>query len=190
MRKKLKEQTGAISIFTIMVLVVLLPLAFWVGIELPKMHEANQRVKDAVDSASSSSVTIIDESEFADGKILLNENEIEYVAKEIFGQKMGITYQRDTNKFDIPPGSSVNEDTEVQVEVEVVDDDKLLVDGVRGDVDVKSQIEMDEAKQWRTTINYPTVVVETKITFKKIGFFGKDMTVTQVGMSQVRLSQP
>lgn len=186
MIKKLKERTGAISIFTIIVLVFLLPLAFWVGIELPKMHEANQRVKDAVDSASSSSVTMINEKSFADSKILLDKVEIEHVAKEILGQKMGITYHRSLRDFEIPPGSSVSKDTKIEVAVQTIDDDDLvMINGVRQSKEVYSKL-----GSWSKKVNNPIVVVEAKITFKKIGFMGNDMTVTQVGMSQVRLSEP
>ena len=191
MMKKLKETKGGISIFTIMILAFLLPFAFWVGIELPKIHEANQRVKDAVDSSASSAVTLImgnvDKSEnyLAKGQFRIGDEgryEIEQTAKEILGLKMGLSYDRNTKKFEIPPGSSISQD--IEVEVQTIGDEKISINGV---AIVDSKL---ETGRWTKKIDSPTVIVEAKITFKKIGSFGKDITVKQVGMSQIKLAEP
>lgn len=176
LKSVLKDTSGAISIFAVMMMVVLLPMAIWVGIELPKMHEANQRVKDAVDSAASSAVTIIDETEFADGKVLFDEAQVRQLASQLVSQKLGLDSQLKPKE-----GSAIREEG-IEVKVTVIDDNDLNANG--GEVTITPQA-LNET--WSKKVDKPTIVVETKVTFKKIGWWGDDLTVYQTGMSQVNM---
>lgn len=176
--KKLKDTSGAISIFAVMIMVFLLPFAIWIGIELPKMHEANQRVKDAVDSAASSAITIIDNSKFEDGEILLDDGTVKALAVQLVGEKLGI----DASTGELLPkeGSSIMKEG-IEIKVRAIDDADLPPGG---SITVSSQV---PGKTWTKSISKPTIIVETQVTYKKIGWWGDDLTVYHVGMSQVNL---
>lgn len=180
MYKKAKRivdnSNGAMSIFGVLMLVFLLPFAIWVGIELPKSHEANQRVKDAVDSAAASAITLVKSEEFADGRVLLDKQNSEIVAKEIVAEKMGLEVK--SGKYVPKEGSTIKPDG-LEVWVTVLDDSDMP-NGTPYTVTPKTA-----GKTWNKKIERPTVVVEAKMTFKKIGWWGNDLTVYHTGMSQV-----
>jgi len=175
-RKALNNSEGAISIFAVLILVFLLPFAIWVGIELPKSHEANQRVKDAVDSAAASAITLVKSEEFADGRILLDKQNANIVAQEIVAEKMGLELK--SGKYVPKEGSSIKPDG-LELWVTVIDDSNMP-NGTPYTVTPKTT-----GKTWNKKLERPTVVVEAKMTFKKIGWWGNDLTVYQTGMSQV-----
>lgn len=187
-KRKLKENKGGISIFTVMILVFLLPFAIWVGIEFPKMHETNERVKDAVDSSAASTVTLLDNSEYIEGKILFqSSDEIEESAREIFAMKMGLDYFPGTKTFAPKPGSNIDDESDIKVVVQSFDDNDLFINGVPSEMPISSVLMGTDG--WNRNIKHPTIVVEAELTFKKIGWFGKDLTVTHVGMSQVKMNR-
>lgn len=182
MLKKLKEKNGSISVFVIIILVFLLPFAIWVGIELPKTHELNQRVKDAVDSASASAVTSIDSASInGDTKVIpLNEMGATGIAVQIFASKMGLDVKGDASNIELtPPEGSIIQNAVVQVAV--LDEE----DGVTGD---PSKPFYYQTKNGRKKIENSTVIVTATVTYEKIGFLGRDITVTHVGMSQAKMN--
>lgn len=180
--KKLKDKTGAVSIYVIIIMTVLLPFVIWVGIELPKMHENNQLVKDAVDSSSASTITLIDDSGFSGGKVYLKKGEIITASKEIFGSKMGLKYNEYSNEYIIDSKSGISKNPAPNVIVTVIDETELAE---KGEYTVHGNI-----SNWSKTITNPTVIIEAEVTFKKIGVFGKNVTINQVGMSQAVFTQP
>lgn len=184
LKSKLSETNGAISIFVVMMLILLLPMAIWVGIELPKMHEANQRAKDAVDSAASSAVTLIqsDNDAFGEGQVLLDKTSITQVSAQIVAEKMGLVWKN--SRWEPKAGSSIKNDGLNQIQVTVVDDRDLVVNGARVDKSVYSKI---PGKTWTKKVKRPAVIVEVKVTYEKMGWWGNDLTVNQTGMSQVIL---
>lgn len=186
MRKKLKDESGGISIFVIIMMVFLLPFVIWIGIEMPKTHEMNQRVKDAVDSASQAGITSISTKTDRfnpDGKVIpLNYNEAVINANRVFAMKMGLENDADNWLNPIlvtPEGSNIKHVGDINVQV--FDD----VNGpVTGD---KNNPLVVQTLNGKKKIHHSTVIVDATITFEKIGIFGKDLTVTHVGMNQVKM---
>lgn len=211
MKRIFKNEKGAISIFTVMVLAVLIPFAILVGLELPKMHQSNEKVKEAVDIAASSIVTQISNEGFADNEIYFNQDRfaLEETAKKMFATELGVKYEN--GKFIIPENSNVSEAEPIQFDIQMYDDsdlnggskivqsrlslnerekeerDKIILsmlqDGASTDEINKEKKRWDS--EWTKEIRKPTISVEAKVTFKKVGFFGRDYTVNQYGMSQV-----
>ena len=180
-KHKLKSQSGAISIFAVLMMVFLLPFAIWIGIELPKMHEANQRVKDAVDSAASSAVTIVDNSRFDEGFVQYNDSEINQVASQMVADKLGVVLEK--GKWQPKLGSSIKKDS-VEIRVRSYDHGEV---SESMPLSVTGSIPNKDAMYWTKTIEKPTVIVEAKVTYKKIGWWGNDLTVYHTGMSQVNM---
>lgn len=181
MRKKLQETTGAISLYVIMMMVFLLPFAIWVGIELPKSHELNQRVKDAVNSASQSGVTAIANDEIMpDTKVIpLDDKQAKAIATQIFASKMGLGVKGDYSNPELVPPEGSHIDSAV-IKVEVFDNES----GVTAD---KSNILFHQTANGNRKIEYSTVIVTATVTYGKIGFLGKDITVEHVGINQARM---
>lgn len=182
MLKKLKETNGSISVYVIIILVFLMPFAIWVGIELPKTHEINQRVKDAVDSASASAVTAIDSSSInGDSTVIpLDREGAKGIAVQIFASKMGLKVQGDASNIEVvPKEGSIIEDA--VLEVDVLDEES----GVTGDTSRPFYVQTQNGKR---KIENSTVIVTATVTYQKIGFMGRDITVTHVGMSQAKMN--
>jgi predicted nucleic acid-binding protein len=178
---KLKETQGAISLFVIVLMVFLLPFAIWVGIELPKNHELNQRVKDAVDSASSSGVTAIDNDGInPDTNVVpLDDKQARAIAIQIFASKMGLKVIGDYSNatLEAPEGSFIKEAT---VKVDVLD----VEDGV---TKVKANTLYFQTANGNKRVENSSVIVTATVTYEKVGFLGKDITVTHVGINQAKL---
>jgi predicted nucleic acid-binding protein len=178
---KLKETQGAISLFVIVLMVFLLPFAIWVGIELPKNHELNQRVKDAVDSASSSGVTAIDNDGInPDTNVIpLDDKQARAIAIQIFASKMGLKVIGDYSNatLEAPEGSFIKEAT---VKVDVLD----VEDGV---TKVKANTLYFQTANGNKRVENSSVIVTATVTYEKVGFLGKDITVTHVGINQAKL---
>jgi predicted nucleic acid-binding protein len=178
---KLKETKGAISLFVIVLMVFLLPFAIWVGIELPKNHELNQRVKDAVDSASSSGVTAIDNDGInPDTNVIpLDDKQARAIAIQIFASKMGLKVIGDYSNatLEAPEGSFIKEAT---VKVDVLD----VEDGV---TKVKANTLYFQTANGNKRVENSSVIVTATVTYEKVGFLGKDITVTHVGINQAKL---
>lgn len=177
----LKSRKGSSSIFVIMILVFLFPFAIWVGIELPKTHEANQRVKDAVDSAASSAVTIVDNSRFDDGYVKYNDTEIYNLASRMVAEKIGAELV--DGVWQPKEGSAIKKDS-VEIKVRAYDHEEV---NESTPISVNAVIPNSNGSYWTKTIKKPTVIVETKVTYKKIGLWGDDVTIYQTGMSQVNM---
>lgn len=187
--KKLNETNGAISIYVIIMMVFLLPFALWVGIELPKSHEYNQRVKDAVDSASASGVTLIDTPAIDSDTIVvpLIDKQAKALAIQIFALKMGLETKGDYSNVELvpPEGSLIKEAT---IKVEVPDAD--VSDGEEDDFIVtkdKSKTLYVQTANGKKKVENSSVIVTATVTYKKAGFLGNDITVTHVGINQARL---
>jgi hypothetical protein len=180
---KLKETKGAISLFVIVLMVFLLPFAIWVGIELPKNHELNQRVKDAVDSASSSGVTAIDNDGInPDTNVIpLDDKQARAIAIQIFASKMGLKVIGDYSNatLEAPEGSFIKEAT---VKVDVLDVEPE--DGVT--TDRANPLKFNTANGYYKIEN-SSVIVTATVTYEKVGFLGNDITVKHVGINQAKL---
>ena len=181
LNRTLKNRNGSSSIFVIMILVFLLPFAVWVGIELPKSHEANQRVKDAVDSAASSAVTIVDNSRFEDGYVKYNDSELFNLASNIVAEKIGAELV--DGVWQPKEGSAIKKDS-IDIKVRAYDHEEV---NESTPLSINAVIPNSNGSYWTKTIKKPTVIVETKVTYKKIGLWGEDVTIYQTGMSQVNM---
>lgn len=190
MLKILKNNHGGISMFTLVIMIFLLPFAIWVGIELPKSYEMNQRVKDAVDTASATAVTRTNGMPEDGEYIYINKSDAEKVATQIFSSKLGVEYQgwnptTQGHEFQIPGKSAIKSIDKYKVRIfdpenpeEWLNRDGQKVETILGDEKITNS----------------SVIVEAQVTFKKIGLFGgsKDKdgnsfsttTVTHVGISQ------
>lgn len=179
-RKKLTETNGSISISVIIMMAFLLPFAIWVGLELPKAHEYNQRIKDAVDSASSSGVTAIDNDGInSDTNVIpLDDKQARAIAIQIFASKMGLETNGDFNNVVLipPEGSFVKEAT---IKVDVLD----VEDGV---TKVAADTLYFQTANGKKRVENSSVIVTATVTYE--GVLGRDNTVTHVGINQVRLS--
>lgn len=164
MRKKLKSAKGSVSIFVIIVMIFLLPFAIWVGIELPKMHELNQRVKDAVDSAAASAVTSANGVDQDSGLVTIDHTKAEDSARQVFALKMGLS-------FDASGGLYAKDESHI----EYVERDMPYID-------------VFDSKNPNPQYKNSTVIVTATVTFKNSSIFGRDITVTQTGMSEARFN--
>lgn len=192
MLKILKNNHGGISMFTLVIMIFLLPFAIWVGIELPKSYEMNQRVKDAVDTASATAVTRTNGMPEDGEYIYINDEDAKRVAHQIFSSKLGVEFKgwndaTQKYEFEIPKESAILSIDSYDVRVfdpenpgEWLNQDEQKVATISG----------------KEKITHSSVLVEAKVTFKKIGLFGgsKDeegkivntTTVTHVGISQAK----
>lgn len=194
MRKKLKETSGGISVFVIIMMVFLLPFVIWIGIEMPKTHEMNQRVKDAVDSASQAGITSIStktERFTPDAKVIpMNHDEAIINANRVFAMKMGLKNEADNWLNPVLVALTEEEKTNGEYSnIKHVGDINVQVfDDVRGPVtgDENNPLRVQTLNGTKK-IYHSTVIVDATITFEKIGVFGKDLTVTHVGMNQVKM---
>lgn len=183
MWKILNNSKGSTMLFTLVLMVFLIPFAIWLGIELPKMHEMNQRAKDAVDSASASAVTRISEKSAPEMNnditlIDINDDEARKVAEQIFSDKLGIDFKGYVDgkaQFEISNNSIVKSVNDFEVWIYDVNNKGIWFD-----------TESQKVKTLNGTekLKNSSVVVQASVTFKKIGLFGGDMKVTHVGVSQ------
>lgn len=166
MLKKLKSAKGAVSIFVLIMMVFLVPFAIFVGIELPKMHELNQRVKDAVDSAAASAVTSAETVNQDNMRVKFNRIKGEQSARQIFALKLGL-------KFNATG--------------QIYADEESFVEYIEGDMPYVTFYDSEDEDN--PNFENSTVTVKATVTFKNIGVLGRDVTVTQTGMSEARFAQ-
>lgn len=178
MLKKLKEKDGAISLYVIIMLVFLLPFAIWVGIQVPQSHELNQRVKDAVDSASQSGVTAIASEDIKpDTEVIpLNDAQAKAIAQQIFASKMGLEIK--SGKL-VPPTGSIVKSAVIDVAV---------FDNANGVTTDKTKTLYVNTANGKRKVEHSSVIVTATVTYKNVGFFGTDTTVTHVGINQALMN--
>lgn len=164
MRKTLKNTKGAVSIFVVIFLAFLLPFAIWVGIELPKMHEMNQRVKDAVDSAAASAVTSAETVDQENMMVRINHHNAEVSARQVFALKLGLKFKSSGEIYASPDSF-----------VEYIEPDMPYV-------------QVYDSQNPNPKFKNSTVVVKATVTFKNVGILGRDLTVTQTGISEAKFN--
>ena len=71
----LKNKQGFVSIYAIIMLAVLIPFMFFVAIDLPYYYRMNRNTKNALDNATSTAITCLDETYMANGRLYIDESE-------------------------------------------------------------------------------------------------------------------
>lgn len=66
---RLKSEHGSISLFVLIMMIVLLPYTFWVGVHLPQKIQATYAIKQMAMNTADSIITRLDESALSDGRV-------------------------------------------------------------------------------------------------------------------------
>lgn len=164
--KHLKDKKGAVSIYTIILLAFLLPFLMFTVVDVNHYMQQNRRLKNIVDNAGASAVTMINESQLAYGNIEIDTNEASLVVERIV--KESLFLNDDLTPKDI---SVLAEKPEIQVDV--VNTPPV------GGVDVDTPISTIK-------VTNPSVVVYGKFKVKGLFFSRMSVDIQKVGMSQAQ----
>ena len=83
MVRKYFNSKGFMSIYLILFLAVFIPIMFFLVIDLPQFMAMNRKAKGALDNASSTAITRINEDKTTEGILEINETEARNIAKKV-----------------------------------------------------------------------------------------------------------
>lgn len=113
--KKKYNKKGFISIYTILWIIVLLPLLMFVTIDFTHFMHVNNQLKNLTDNLSASAVTLLDEDEIPKGILTVKESDAEDMVNKMLKDELKL-------KDDLTPTDKSILRSAPDVEVKVVNE--------------------------------------------------------------------
>lgn len=165
MVNKFKNTNGYVSIYVIVILAILIPFMFFLTIDLPYYMRMNRTVKNAVDNATSTAITYLDESAISSGNLVINENEARRIVKKVIKEYFYLNDDLTVNENSLIPNTPT-------INIEIINNPTGQI--------VYTQ-------NGGTKINNPSVVVYVEIPVEG-KFFKVTKSIKHTAVSQVKFS--
>lgn len=162
----IKNKKGFMSIFVIMMLAVLIPIMFFLTIDLPYMMRMNRTLKNSLDNATSTAITYLNEDKISQGLLEINTNEASAVVKKVVKEYFYLNDDLTTNE-----DSLIDEKPILQIQV---------INNPTG-----QQIDTPNGG---TVINNPSIVVYAEFPVKA-KFTGITKSIKHTSVAQVKFKK-
>lgn len=162
----LKNKKGFMSIYAIVMLAVLIPIMFFLTIDLPYMMRMNRTLKNALDNATSTAITYLNESKISQGVLEIDVDESNKVIKKIIQEYFYLNDDLTINENSLIDGTP-------KVEIQVINN----AIGQRIDT-----------PNGGTIINNPSVIVYAEFPVKA-KFYGVTKTIKHTSVAQVQFKK-
>lgn len=163
---KLNNKKGFMSIYIIVMLAVLIPIMFFLTIDLPYMMRMNRTLKSALDNATSTAITYLNESKISAGILEIDVNEANRVVNKVIQEYFYLNDDLTTNEDSLIDGTP-------KIEIQVINNPT----GQRIDT-----------PNGGTIIKNPSVVVYAEFPVKA-KFSGITKTIKHTSVSQVQFKK-
>lgn len=160
--QKYKNKKGFISIYTMIMIAFLLPFLMFTAIDLNHFMQQNRHLKNLVDNAGASAITMVDDSKIPKGIIAINSKDAQDIVINIIRQQLFLN-----EDLTPKPESILSEKPTIIVHVLNTGDSVVTPLGT-------------------TTAVNPSVVVYAKFPVKGLFFHGITLNIEKEGMSQAQ----
>lgn len=162
----LKNKKGFMSIYVIVMLAVLIPIMFFLTIDLPYMMRMNRTLKSALDNATSTAITNLNESKISQGILEIDVDEANKIIKKVIQEYFYLNDDLTINENSLIDGTP-------KVEIQVINN----AIGQRIDT-----------PNGGTIIKNPSIIVYAEFPVKA-KFYGITKTIKHTSVAQVQFKK-
>lgn len=162
----LKNKKGFMSIYVIVMLAVLIPIMFFLTIDLPYMMRMNRTLKSALDNATSTAITYLNEDKISQGVLEIDVNEANKIVKKVIQEYFYLNDDLTINENSLIDGTP-------KVEIQVINN---------------STGQQINTPNGGTVIKNPSIVVYAEFPVKT-KFSGITKTIKHTSVAQVRFKK-
>lgn len=162
----LKNKKGFMSIYAIVMLAVLIPIMFFLTIDLPYMMRMNRTLKSALDNATSTAITRLNEDKISQGVLEIDVNEANKVVKKVIQEYFYLNDDLSINENSLIDGKPI-------VNIQVINN---------------ATGQQIDTPNGGTIINNPSVLVYAEFPVKA-KFCGVTKTIKHTSVAQVKFKK-